>query len=127
MSVLIELLAILLMLVGVLFLLIAAVGVLRFPDALQRMHASTKTGTVGAGLVVIGSVALLGGLASIMTGALIVLFLLLTVSVAAHVLGRAAYLSGAPLTGLEGRDALSGVLDRPEPSAPNEPSRSGPD
>lgn len=127
MSLLIEVLAILLMLAGVLFLLIAAVGVLRFPDALQRMHASTKTGTVGAGLVVIGSVALQGELASIATGALIVLFLLLTVAVAAHVLGRAAYLSGAPLTGLEGRDALSGVLDRTEPSAPKESSRSGPD
>lgn len=125
MSVLVDVIAILLMLIGVLFLLIAAIGVLRFPDVLQRMHASTKTGTVGAGLVVIGSVVLHGEFWSIVTGILILLFLLLTVPVAAHVLGRAAYVSGAPLIGLEGRDALSGVLQRTEPPAPNEQSRSG--
>lgn len=121
MTILQSIVAIVLMLTGTLFLLLAAIGVLRFADALQRMHASTKTGTVGAGLVVIGSVALRAEPSSILTGILIVLFLLLTVPVAAHVLGRAAYVSGARFIGLAGRDALEDVLERDEPATPAEP------
>jgi multicomponent Na+:H+ antiporter subunit G len=39
--------------------------------------------------------------------------MLLTLSVASQLLARAAYLSGAPMEGLERGDPLAGVLDRP--------------
>lgn len=46
------------------------------------------------------------------TGLVTVVFLLLTVPVAAHLLGRAAYVSGADLSGVGERDELKGILDR---------------
>lgn len=48
------LIALLLKIVGTLFLLVATLGVLHFTDPFQRMHAATKAGTLGAGLVLAG-------------------------------------------------------------------------
>lgn len=106
------LLALLLKLAGAGFLLAAALGVLRFADPFQRMHAATKAGTLGAGLVVLGSVVTLGSLSAAIMGVLTVLFLLATIPIAGHLLGRAAYVSGAVMAEGEGGDALEGVLDR---------------
>ena len=46
--------AMLLLVVGVAFIVIASIGVARLPDVFQRMHASTKAGGIGTSLVVIG-------------------------------------------------------------------------
>ena len=40
-------------LIGCVFSLLAAIGVLRFPDLYTRLHAATKTGVVGAGFVLL--------------------------------------------------------------------------
>jgi multicomponent Na+:H+ antiporter subunit G len=86
-----------LMLAGAAFMLIAAIGVLRLPDVLMRMHASTKAGTLGAGLLLL-AVALIYGEIGIATRALATIaFLVLTAPVAAHMIGRAAYLVGVQL------------------------------
>ncbi|MFN3501547.1 MAG: cation:proton antiporter [Allorhizobium sp.] len=108
-------LSILFKLAGVVFLCIAALGVIKLADPFQRMHAATKAGTLGAGLVIIGSVIAHGALDATVMGILTVVFLLLTVPVAGHLLGRAAYVSGAQLT-LSGDDALDGVLTRADQS-----------
>ncbi|MGA0598118.1 cation:proton antiporter [Enterovirga sp. CN4-39] len=51
---------------GLFFLLAGTVGLLRFPDALTRLHALTKADNMGVGLVVIGllpqAAGVLGGL-----------------------------------------------------------------
>lgn len=39
---------------GVLFFLAGVAGLLRFPDALTRLHALTKADNVGLGLIVLG-------------------------------------------------------------------------
>jgi multicomponent Na+:H+ antiporter subunit G len=39
---------------GALFFLAGTVGLLRFPDALTRLHAVTKVDNLGLGLVVLG-------------------------------------------------------------------------
>jgi len=39
---------------GALFFLAGTVGLLRFPDALSRLHALTKADNLGLGLVVLG-------------------------------------------------------------------------
>ncbi len=86
-----------LIILGSAFAAIAGIGLLRLPDVLIRMHASTKAGTLGVGLVMIG-VALHVGDTVVTTKALLtILFLLLTAPVAAHLIGRAAYRSGVPL------------------------------
>lgn len=99
---------------GVLFLCIAALGVVRLADPFQRMHAATKAGTLGASLVLLGSMLIDGSRDGIVTGAGTILLLLLTLPVATQLLGRAAYMSGATLRGLHGEDPLSGILSRQE-------------
>lgn len=112
MSAALPLLSIALKLVGVAFLFAAALGLLRFRDPLQRMHSTTKAGTIGAGLVLAGAVLLADSAEGRVIGVLAIFFLFLTAPVASHLLGRAAYVSGADLIGIEGNDALQGVLPR---------------
>jgi multicomponent Na+:H+ antiporter subunit G len=96
---------------GVAFILIASIGVARLPDVFQRMHAATKAGGIGTSMVVLG-VLMAGGVGRPLTGVLTIGFMLLSLSVASQLLARAAYLSGAPIEGLERGDPLAGVLDR---------------
>lgn len=42
------------MLAGMVFFLTAALGLLRFPDLYSRLHAVTKTDTLGLGLLALG-------------------------------------------------------------------------
>ena len=98
---------------GLAFVIVAAIGVVRLPDAFQRMHASTKAGTLGATLIIIGAVLVEPDI-GIGTAALTIVFMLATLSVAAQLLGRAAYMSGATLTGLVRDDPLASELRREE-------------
>lgn len=87
----------LLLVLGAFFAFVAALGVVRLPDVFIRMHASTKAGTLGAGLI-LGAVALYFGEAAVTARALaIIAFLLITAPIGAHVIGRAAYRTGVPL------------------------------
>lgn len=102
--------AMVLMVLGTAFLLIAAIGVIRLPDPLQRMHSATKAGTLGTALLLIG--VMLSGVAEVGgTALLAIAFLLLTLPIGAQLLGRASYISGTPLEGLEA-DPLDGELRR---------------
>ena len=83
-----------LLVAGAIFTLLAAVGVIRLPDLYTRMHAASKAGAVGGGLVLL-AVAVLSQDAAVSIRAIIgVLFLLLTTPVSAHLLARASYLTG---------------------------------
>jgi multicomponent Na+:H+ antiporter subunit G len=82
---------------GSAFALLAAVGVLRMPDVFTRMQASTKASTLGLGCLLLGAAVQLGDLGSFVRAAGIGGFIVLTTSVAAHVIARAAYLADVPL------------------------------
>lgn len=83
-----------LLLVGAVFTLLAAVGVVRLPDLYTRMHAASKAGAVGGGLILL-AVAVLSQDAAVSLRAIIgMVFLWLTTPVSAHLLARASYLSG---------------------------------
>lgn len=86
-----------LVLAGGLFGFIAAVGMLRLPDMITRMHASTKAGTLGAGLILAAVAIHFMQIGITLRAGAAILFLLLTAPVAAHVIGRAAYRSGIRL------------------------------
>jgi multicomponent Na+:H+ antiporter subunit G len=103
-----EIVAAVLVLVGAAFCVIAGIGVLRMPDVFMRMHASTKAGTLGAGLIMVAAAVAFDttGAAARALGAMA--FILLTAPVAAHVIGRAAYLSSAPLSARTWIDERSG-------------------
>jgi multicomponent Na+:H+ antiporter subunit G len=92
-----DVLAAVLMVAGAVFALVAAVGVARLPDLLIRMHAATKAGTLGAGLILL-AVAIQGAETGLTLRALAAIsFLLLTAPVSAHLIGRAAYRVGVRL------------------------------
>lgn len=82
------------LLIGSGFTLLAAIGVLRLPDLLTRMHAASKAGSVGAGFILL-AVALVSLEAAVALRAVIgFAFLLLTTPVSAHLLARTSYRSG---------------------------------
>jgi len=100
-----------LVLVGSIFMLLAAVGVVRMPDVFLRLHSSTKSATLGAGCLLLGAAIYFGDFAVGVRALAVVAFLFATAPVAAHVIGRAAYLSGVPLWEGTLSDELQGQYD----------------
>ncbi|MEL6466535.1 MAG: monovalent cation/H(+) antiporter subunit G [Pseudomonadota bacterium] len=68
----------------------AGIGVVRLPDVFTRMHAATKVGTLGSGLIMAGAALHFADPAIVLRCVLIVFFLLLTAPIGAHMIGRAA-------------------------------------
>ena len=84
----------LLLIIGAAFNLIAAIGLIRFPDVFTRMHAASKAGTLGSGLMLV-AIAIHSSEISVASKALAaVVFFLLTAPISAHLLARAAYVAG---------------------------------
>ncbi len=106
-----ELVASALLLVGAAFSLIAGIGVLRLTDVLMRMHATSKAGTLGAGLILLAAAIVMPGVASAAKAVAAIAFILLTAPVAAHAIGRAAYYSATPLS------ARTWIDERSDPGA----------
>ena len=79
---------------GALISLAAGIGVLRFPDVLDRMHAATKPQVLGVLLLLLGLALRLRTPADLGMIALVGMFQLATAPVAAQMIGRAAYRSG---------------------------------
>jgi len=91
---LLEIIVGLLIVVGALFCLVASVGLIRLQDVYIRMHAASKAGTLGSGVLLI-TLALYSGQFDVVTRALAgFVFLLLTAPVSAHLLARASYIAG---------------------------------
>ena len=79
-----------LLVAGAAWSVLAAIGVNRFGDVYARMHAATKTTTIGVLFVLIGTAIELRGLA----GAKVMLaggMLFLTAPIGAHLIGRAVH------------------------------------
>ncbi len=96
------------LLAGALLTLAAGIGVLRFPDALGRMHAATKPQVLGVLLLLLGLALRLRTPADLGMIALVAVFQLATAPVAAQMVGRAAYRSGRIDRDLLDTDELAG-------------------
>lgn len=83
-----------LIIVGSVFALAAAVGLIRFPDVYSRMHAASKAGTMGSGLMMIALALISDDLATVTRALAGVIFFMLTAPVSAHLLAKAAYAVG---------------------------------
>lgn len=119
----IEIVAGLLAVAGGVFAVIAALGLLRLPDVLIRMHAATKVGTLSAGLVM-AAVALHESEAAVTVRAVaIVLFMFLTAPIAAHMIGRAALRMGVPLFRTDTTALRATGEPQRQADAPNDTSR----
>ncbi|MGY4541103.1 multicomponent Na+:H+ antiporter subunit G [Arthrobacter sp. UYNi723] len=109
--------------VGALMSLAAAVGLLRFPDLLSRMHAATKPQVLGLFLLLaaIGLQLRTWWVWPVLLVAWI--FQLLTVPVSAHMVGRAGYRTKHLHRELLSSDELEAVVQKAAQSARDESSR----
>jgi len=83
-----------LVIVGLFFTVVAAVGLVRLPDLYTRSHATSKADTLGTVLTLAGvAVAFDAGVPRVKL-ALLAIFLLITNPTATHAITRAAYDQG---------------------------------
>jgi multicomponent Na+:H+ antiporter subunit G len=99
--------------------LVAAIGILRFPDVLTRMHSATKPQVLGLMVVLLGLGLRLRDPGSIGLLVLVAVFQLVTTPIASHMVGRASFRAGQVRRDLLVVDELSDVLP-----AQDDPQRS---
>lgn len=95
-----------LLVLGALFMLLGAVGLVRYQDVYLRMQATSKASTLGVTLVMFGVACEAGTWETGGKALLIIAFFFLTSPVAAYVIARAAYYKGTPLWEGTQRDEL---------------------
>ena len=120
-SVLIAILATL----GAIFVLLAGIGILRMPDTYLRMAVTTKAATLGVGLLLVAAAIYFNDLSTTTRVLAIIVFILLTAPVGAHLIGRASYIVGNPLWEKSVLDDLKGKYDKgsAKETKPKEPIR----
>ncbi len=106
-----EILSLALIGIGVFFMLVASIGILRMPDIFLRMSASSKASTLGVTSLLVATALHFGELGVTSRALATVIFMLLTAPVAAHILGRAAYFVNVPLWQRTWVDELRGERD----------------
>ncbi|AYA23705.1 multisubunit sodium/proton antiporter, MrpG subunit (TC 2.A.63.1) [Rhodococcus rhodochrous J3] len=109
MTTIIDTFAHILILIGSVISLTAAIGVVRFRDTLSRMHPATKPQVVGLLFVLGGAMIILRSSIDIWMMALAGMFMVLTAPVIAHRVGRVAYREQLGRDGLLDEDAPGGA------------------
>jgi multicomponent Na+:H+ antiporter subunit G len=82
-----------LILLGAIFMLIAALGLWRFYDLYLKLHAATKAGSLGCGLILLGVGLQLKNLHSFTEVILLIIFIAITNPISAHLIGKLHYSS----------------------------------
>ncbi|MBL0936201.1 MAG: monovalent cation/H(+) antiporter subunit G [Rhizobiaceae bacterium] len=96
----------LMIVVGAAFSLAAAIGINRLPDVYSRMHAASKAGTLGSGVILLALALHADDAATVMRAVAGFVFLLLTAPIAAHLLAKASYEAGYRLWDKSVKDEL---------------------
>lgn len=82
------------LIIGCFLLLVASIGVIRFPDFFSRMHAAGKGDTMGQSCIIIGLI-IYSGFNIVSLKLLIMMIMILIInSTATHFLAKAAYVKG---------------------------------
>lgn len=74
--------------IGSFFILVAAIGILRFNDIFSRLHATTKATSFGILLVITGVVVFFLNITVLLKALLIIFFIYLTAPLAAHSIAK---------------------------------------
>ena len=82
---------------GFFFLLVGVVGLLRLPDLYTRMHAMGKCDTLGAGLMLIALMLLIGDITNITKLFLIGVMIATINPIITHLIAKTAYNRGTPM------------------------------
>jgi multicomponent Na+:H+ antiporter subunit G len=107
------------------FCLVAGVGILRLPDIYMRMHAATKAGTLGLGLICCAVMLQAETWQNVLEALFVFLFMIATAPVGAHLIGRAAFRTRIPMAPSTRSDPDCDVFRRrpPRPSSDRPPAR----
>ncbi|NJN96392.1 MAG: Na+/H+ antiporter subunit G, partial [Anaerolineales bacterium] len=92
-----EVISLLLLLIGAIFVFIAALGVVRMPDMFLRMSAASKAGSLGTSLALVAAAVYFYDLSLATRLIATIAFIFLTTPIAAHLIARAAYVNEVPL------------------------------
>ncbi len=84
----IELIGNLLILIGSSFALIASIGLYRLPGLYLKMHAATKAGTLGCGLLLTGVAVQIANIHILTEILLLILFIGITNPISAHLIAK---------------------------------------
>lgn len=98
---------------GLFFVIVGAIGLVRFPDLYTRLHGAGVTDTLGAELVLIGLIIRSPDWLTALKLAVIVLFLFITSPTATHAVANAAHAAGfKPILGrIRSGDRTTGSAD----------------
>lgn len=110
-------LAAVLILIGSGFTLTASLGLLRLPDLYTRMHAASKSGTLGSCVVLLALAVHADDPAISLRAIAGIAFFMLTVPISSHLLAKAAHGAGYRLWDSSVRDELETVLDEQRDAA----------
>jgi multicomponent Na+:H+ antiporter subunit G len=83
--------------IGSLLILLAGIGVYRFPGVLTRANAATKATGLGLAVVLAGAAIEIGTTRAYVTLGVAIIVQFATAPVSGHIIGRAAYRSGTVL------------------------------
>jgi multicomponent Na+:H+ antiporter subunit G len=100
---------------GAVLILLSAIGVVRFPDPLARMHALTKASTVGVVLVAVGAAFVLPTANDLTSALAAALVQILTLPISASLIARATYLARGIPSRLDAIDELAESRERTPP------------
>ena len=89
-----DVVAIVFLVSGLGFMLIGVCGIVRLPDAYQRLHASSKCSTLGLLGLLTGAAIHIGTRESVMKAAVTIVFAFVAMPVGSHVLAKSAHASG---------------------------------
>ncbi len=106
------------LLVGAGLTLVAAIGMLRLPDLLSRMHAGTKPQVLGLLMALLGLGLQLRQLQVVGILLIVSLFQLITSPIATHMVGRASYRGGHMRSDLLIMDEISDAGSPPPGTQP---------
>lgn len=100
--------------VGVFFILVTAIGLIRLPDVYSRAHAASKSATLGVMSILIGVFLHFWLIEGNFNPRIIlgIVFLFITGPVGGHMMAKAAYFSGVPLAKETVRDDMAPLVDR---------------
>lgn len=82
--------------IGVVFMLISAVGLIRLPDVFSRMHAAGKATTVGIGCLLLSAGIYFWGQNMLLRTAALIFLIFITSPISTSAMARAAYRTGTP-------------------------------
>lgn len=109
----IEILISILIIIGIFFSLLGAIGLVRLPDIYARIHAATKSATLGIAFLVFATFLYFWVVEAEFIGKILlaILFVFLTAPVGAQIISRSAHRTGVPLWNKSIHDDLTESYD----------------